>query len=231
MLGGGYGDDDWLDREWQRAGNARIGCGFITWSLRQTASGTGARPRSSARRCYAFVWRPTALRPRCTKCWRTAHLPSADPVAGARGNGGRCRRHCRPKHRGWRARHVRAARRLGKRSSPALGTEDGCRLNYVAPSHQHLQLPAARCPHNGASRDVRRSAQPVRLPTHRCFTRSATSRSPTASERRERYHTQPRRHRGLSALDGAGSSPPRSLRSRASLGRRSRPRYQTCHPA
>jgi nitronate monooxygenase len=33
LLGGGYGDGDWLDREWQRAGNARIGCGFITWSL------------------------------------------------------------------------------------------------------------------------------------------------------------------------------------------------------
>ena len=33
LLGGGYGDGDWIDREWERAGNARIGCGFITWSL------------------------------------------------------------------------------------------------------------------------------------------------------------------------------------------------------
>lgn len=33
LLGGGYGDADWLDREWERAGNGRIGCGFITWSL------------------------------------------------------------------------------------------------------------------------------------------------------------------------------------------------------
>jgi nitronate monooxygenase len=33
LLGGGYGDADWIDREWDRAGNARIGCGFITWSL------------------------------------------------------------------------------------------------------------------------------------------------------------------------------------------------------
>ena len=33
LLGGGYGDGDWLAREWDRAGNARIGCGFITWSL------------------------------------------------------------------------------------------------------------------------------------------------------------------------------------------------------
>jgi nitronate monooxygenase len=33
LLGGGYGHSDWIDREWERAGNARIGCGFITWSL------------------------------------------------------------------------------------------------------------------------------------------------------------------------------------------------------
>jgi nitronate monooxygenase len=33
MLGGGYGDGDWIEREWDHAGNARIGCGFITWSL------------------------------------------------------------------------------------------------------------------------------------------------------------------------------------------------------
>jgi nitronate monooxygenase len=35
LLGGGYGEGDWIDREWERAGNARIGCGFITWSLAQ----------------------------------------------------------------------------------------------------------------------------------------------------------------------------------------------------
>src|SRR5215469_14779208 len=33
LLGGGYGDRDWIGRERARAGNARIGCGFITWSL------------------------------------------------------------------------------------------------------------------------------------------------------------------------------------------------------
>ena len=33
LLGGGYGDGDWVEREWTRASNARIGCGFITWSL------------------------------------------------------------------------------------------------------------------------------------------------------------------------------------------------------
>lgn len=33
ILGGGYGDGAWIERELTRAGNARIGCGFITWSL------------------------------------------------------------------------------------------------------------------------------------------------------------------------------------------------------
>jgi nitronate monooxygenase len=33
LLGGGYGNGDWIERERTRAGNARIGCGFITWSL------------------------------------------------------------------------------------------------------------------------------------------------------------------------------------------------------
>jgi nitronate monooxygenase len=36
MLGGGYSDDDgWFEREFDAAGNQVIGCGFITWALRQ----------------------------------------------------------------------------------------------------------------------------------------------------------------------------------------------------
>src|SRR5687768_7441113 len=33
LIGGGYGDADWLEQEFAAAGNARVGCGFITWSL------------------------------------------------------------------------------------------------------------------------------------------------------------------------------------------------------
>jgi nitronate monooxygenase len=34
LIGGGYGgNDEWIARQWAAAGNARIGCGFITWSL------------------------------------------------------------------------------------------------------------------------------------------------------------------------------------------------------
>jgi nitronate monooxygenase len=35
LIGGGYGDRSWLEAELRAAGNARIGCGFITWSLNE----------------------------------------------------------------------------------------------------------------------------------------------------------------------------------------------------
>ena len=31
FIGGGYGDAQWLEREFGTAGGARVGCGFITW--------------------------------------------------------------------------------------------------------------------------------------------------------------------------------------------------------
>jgi nitronate monooxygenase len=33
LIGGGYGDSAWLQREFGLADGARVGCGFITWSL------------------------------------------------------------------------------------------------------------------------------------------------------------------------------------------------------
>ena len=33
LIGGGYGDAEWLEREFVIAGTARVGCGFISWSL------------------------------------------------------------------------------------------------------------------------------------------------------------------------------------------------------
>jgi nitronate monooxygenase len=35
LIGGGYGDGGWLKEQFLAAGNARIGCGFITWSLKK----------------------------------------------------------------------------------------------------------------------------------------------------------------------------------------------------
>lgn len=36
LIGGGYGDADWLDGAFAEAGNARVGCGFITWKMAET---------------------------------------------------------------------------------------------------------------------------------------------------------------------------------------------------
>lgn len=33
IIGGGYGDPDWLEEQFAAAGNHRVGCGFITWSM------------------------------------------------------------------------------------------------------------------------------------------------------------------------------------------------------
>jgi nitronate monooxygenase len=35
LIGGGYGDESWLREQFHAAGNQRIGCGYITWSLRK----------------------------------------------------------------------------------------------------------------------------------------------------------------------------------------------------
>ncbi|SEM62757.1 nitronate monooxygenase [Roseovarius tolerans] len=33
LIGGGYGNAEWLDGAFAEAGNARVGCGFITWKM------------------------------------------------------------------------------------------------------------------------------------------------------------------------------------------------------
>ncbi|MCB1483732.1 MAG: nitronate monooxygenase [Hyphomicrobiaceae bacterium] len=33
LIGGGYGDVEWLSQQFEAAGNQPVGCGFITWSL------------------------------------------------------------------------------------------------------------------------------------------------------------------------------------------------------
>lgn len=51
LIGGGYGDGDWLEEQFAAAGNIRVGCGFITWALAQ-------RPHLLAR---ALERRPAAM--------------------------------------------------------------------------------------------------------------------------------------------------------------------------
>jgi nitronate monooxygenase len=38
LIGGGYGDADWLEAQFDAAGDARVGVGFITWSLAKAPS-------------------------------------------------------------------------------------------------------------------------------------------------------------------------------------------------
>ena len=125
LIGGGYGDRDWLDRAFAAAGNTPVGCGFITWSL--------------------------AKRPNCsTRCWRRspaalmlsfgspAPFAAHDQASGAplicqvqstgtRARGGGRRRGCdrRPGRRGRRSRryprhaHPRTrGRRFPRRHAP-----------------------------------------------------------------------------------------------------------------
>src|SRR3954453_17648234 len=33
LIGGGYGDEEWLSRELRAAADTRVGCGFITWNI------------------------------------------------------------------------------------------------------------------------------------------------------------------------------------------------------
>ncbi len=35
FIGGGYGDENWIDEQFTIAGETKIGCGFITWALRE----------------------------------------------------------------------------------------------------------------------------------------------------------------------------------------------------
>ena len=33
LIGGGYGDVEWIEQQFAAAGNTQVGCGFITWSM------------------------------------------------------------------------------------------------------------------------------------------------------------------------------------------------------
>ena len=91
LLGGGYGDDDWIDQEWERAGNARIGCDFITWSL---ANQPYVLERALARRPVAIMLsfgdpRPFARTISALRPFRTvATRPLFAPIASLIGRSG-----------------------------------------------------------------------------------------------------------------------------------------------
>ncbi len=78
IIGGGYGDEAWLKREMDAAGDARIGVGFITWSMaREPRLLDLVLERKPAAVMLSFgEVKPHAAR--IKKCRRAADLPGAD---------------------------------------------------------------------------------------------------------------------------------------------------------
>jgi nitronate monooxygenase len=55
LVGGGYGDAGWLEQELAAAGNARVGCGFITWKMAENPAVLDAvLARAPAALCLSF---------------------------------------------------------------------------------------------------------------------------------------------------------------------------------
>jgi nitronate monooxygenase len=55
LIGGGYGNPDWLEQEFAAAGNARVGAGFITWKMAENPAVLDqALSRRPAALCLSF---------------------------------------------------------------------------------------------------------------------------------------------------------------------------------
>ena len=123
LIGGGYGDADWLQRQFDEAQGARVGVGFITWSLARTPELLDiALARRPATVMLSFG-DPREFADRIHRANVPLTCPGADARAGAPGRRSRCRRHRGAGRRGGRARnecslnvYARARhRRLGRR--------------------------------------------------------------------------------------------------------------------
>jgi hypothetical protein len=63
IIGFGYGNQERIDQEFRAAGNARVGCGFVTWSLARQPHLLALGPRSRARSRHGLLRRcPTFCR-------------------------------------------------------------------------------------------------------------------------------------------------------------------------
>ncbi|MGX0976193.1 nitronate monooxygenase [Roseovarius sp. MBR-51] len=66
LIGGGYGNADWLDSAFAEAGNARVGCGFITWKMAENPEVLDlVLARAPAALCLSFG-DPAPFAPRIT---------------------------------------------------------------------------------------------------------------------------------------------------------------------
>lgn len=64
LIGGAYGDADWLDEQFDAAGNHPIGCGFITWSLLQKPHLLDQVLRHAPQAIFLSFGDPTSLAPK-----------------------------------------------------------------------------------------------------------------------------------------------------------------------
>lgn len=80
IIGGGYGDADWLDRQFAAAGEARVGCGFITWSM---ARDPALLEQALARRPAALMLSFGAVEPHASRI-RARGIPLICQAQGMR---------------------------------------------------------------------------------------------------------------------------------------------------
>ena len=78
LIGGGYGDAGWLDAEFRAAGNAPIGCGFITWSLKKQPQLLDLVLAHKPRAVFLSFGDPEPFAARVKGSRRQAHLPGSD---------------------------------------------------------------------------------------------------------------------------------------------------------
>ena len=80
ILGGGYGDEAWLEQETAKLADVSdpFGIGFITWSLAKQPALLDIALEAAAARDHAFVRRSQAVRAAHQVVGRAADLPGAD---------------------------------------------------------------------------------------------------------------------------------------------------------
>ena len=71
FIGGGYGDADWLAHEFKNAGNRKVGCGFITWSLRDDPALLDQAIEAGAQAIFLSFDDPTDFAPKV----KAANIP------------------------------------------------------------------------------------------------------------------------------------------------------------
>ena len=121
ILGGGYGDEAWLEQETAKLADVQnpFGIGFITWSLAKQPALLDIALQARPRAIMLSFGDPKPFAPRIKSVRRAADLPGADRGHGAAGAGCRRRHPDRAGHGSGRPRRLahHARHRAGDRRS------------------------------------------------------------------------------------------------------------------